>query len=75
MTTIFELNANELNGTLIRSIKTIFKNQRIRLTIDTELDETEYLNKSEANRIALEKSIKQLKNGELITLSLEELQK
>jgi hypothetical protein len=75
MTTTIELNANELNGSLLKSLKAMFKGKKIRLTIDAELDETEYLNKSEANRIALEKSIAQLKEGKLITLSLDELQK
>ncbi|MDZ7897429.1 MAG: hypothetical protein U5N85_05295 [Arcicella sp.] len=51
----------------------MFQGQRIRLTVDVEMDETDYLNKSEANRLALEKSIAQLKSGRLKSVSMEEL--
>lgn len=73
MTTIIELNANELNINLLEALKSMFQGQRIRLTVDVEIDETDYLNKSEANRLALEKSIAQLRSGRLKTVSMEEL--
>jgi hypothetical protein len=73
MTTTIELNANELNINLLEALKSMFQGQRIRLTVDVEMDETDYLNKSEANRLALEKSIVQLRSGKLKTVSMEEL--
>ena len=54
MTTTIELNANELNINLLEALKSMFQGQRIKLTVDVEMDETDYLNKSEANRLALE---------------------
>ena len=74
MTTTIELNANELNINLLEALKSMFQGQRIKLTVDVEMDETDYLNKSEANRLALEKSIAQLRSGRLKTVSIEELQ-
>ena len=76
MTTTIELNANELNINLLEALKSMFQGQRIKLTVDVEMemDETDYLNKSEANRLALEKSIAQLRSGRLKTVSMEELQ-
>ncbi len=73
MTTTIELNANELNINLLKSLKTMFKDRVITLTIDSKMDETDYLNKSEANRLVLEKSIAQLRNGRIKTVSIEDL--
>ncbi len=73
MTTTIELNANELNVNLLKSLKTMFKDRVITLTIDSKMDETDYLNKSEANRLVLEKSIAQLRNGRIKTVSIEDL--
>ena len=73
MTTTIELNANELNINLLKSLKAMFKDREITLTINSNIDETDYLNKSEANRLALEKSIAQLRNGRLKTVSIENL--
>jgi biopolymer transport protein ExbD len=73
MTTTIKLNANELNINLLKSLKTMFKDREITLTVDVKDDETDYLNRSEANRLALEKSISQLRNGRLKTVSIEDL--
>ena len=75
MTTTIELNATELDYQLFRSLKAMYKNRKIRLTIDNALDETEYLLSSEANREALEESIAELKRGEKIIVTLDELSK
>jgi biopolymer transport protein ExbD len=73
MTTTISLNANELNINLLKSLKTMFKDREITLTVDVKDDETDYLNRSEANRLALEKSIAQLRNGRLKTVTIEDL--
>ena len=49
MNTIYQINANDLNDALIESIKTLFKDKEIEITV-TERDETEYLLRSPANR-------------------------
>ena len=73
MTTTIELNANELNINLLKSLKVMFKDREITLTVNSKTDETDYLNKSEANRLALEKSISQLRNGRLKIVSIDDL--
>ena len=73
MTTTIELNANELNINLLKSLKAMFKDREITLTVNSKTDETDYLNKSEANRLALEKSISQLRNGRLKIVSIDDL--
>ena len=75
MTTTIELNESELDYQLFRSLKAMYKNRRIRLIIDNALDETEYLLSSEANKEVLDESIAQLKRGEKILVTLDELRK
>lgn len=75
MTTTIELNEAELDYQLFRSLKAMYKNRRIRLTIDNAMDETEYLLSSEANKEVLDESIAQLKRGEKIIVTLDELRK
>jgi hypothetical protein len=56
-----------------KALKTIF--DAFSIKYEEELDETEYLMSSEANRKALDESIKQLEEGKGIKVSLEDLWK
>jgi hypothetical protein len=74
MYTTFHLDTtSELNTDFLKAIKTLFKNQRISVTVEAEMDETEYLMSSEANRLFLEKSMNQIKNGEIVKVKFEDL--
>jgi len=42
---------------------------------EKEMDETEYLMSSKANEASLDKSIKQVENGEVVKISLDDLWK
>ena len=74
MKTLFRLNEKELTDDIINIIRTAFKNKEIEITVSDFLDETEYLLSSEANKKHLQKSIADIKNGEGITFTLNELQ-
>ncbi len=56
-----------------KALKTIF--DAFNIKYEKELDETEYLMASEANRKALDESIQQLEAGKGIKVSLEDLWK
>lgn len=56
-----------------KALKTIF--EAFDIKYEKELDETEYLMLSKANKEALDKSIQQLEAGEGIKVSLEDLWK
>ena len=56
-----------------RALKTIF--EAFDVKYEKELDETEYLMASKANEIALDKSIKQAENGDVVKVSLDDLWK
>lgn len=74
MITTYKLNANQLSEEIIKSIKEAFGNKDIEITVSDEMDATEYLLSSEANKKHLYKSIEQFKNGEVISMTVAELQ-
>ncbi len=63
MQTIYQINANELDETLLQSIKVMFKNKEIEITV-SERDETDYLMRSPANRDYLLRVIKDVENNQ-----------
>ena len=74
MVSTYRLNANELTLDLLNAIRLVFKDKEIEINISEAMDETEYLLSSPANKAHLLESIKQLENGEGITMSMEEFQ-
>jgi hypothetical protein len=74
METTYRLNAKELTIDLIKSIQEAFKDKDIEITVTDQLDETEYLLSTEANRSHLYKSMEELKEGKGIPFTLAELQ-
>ena len=76
MDTLVRIKADELNTTFLDFIKQSFKGKRIAVHVyeDDEMDETEYLLSTEANKKHLEKSIADIADGKVITFTLEELQ-
>ena len=75
MTTTYRLSANELSTDILAALKKLYKGKTISITVEEEIDETDYLMKSEANRQMLLESIKQAKNGELITVNFNKSRK
>jgi ethanolamine ammonia-lyase small subunit len=72
-TTFHYDTASELNTDFLKAIKTLFKNQKIIVTVESEMDTTEYLLRNDTNRKFLEKSIKQVAKGEVVKIKLEDL--
>ena len=71
MYTSFHIKANELDEKFLKVLKTIFKSKRISIIVEEEQDETEYLLSSPANRRMLEKSLKNIKAGNLTEVSID----
>jgi hypothetical protein len=59
MEAIYRLNANEINPTLMETIKKLFTGKEITITITSEPDETAYLTMNQANEKHLLESIAQ----------------
>lgn len=60
------IDADNLSPDFLEYIKSTFKGKRIRLTVEEEPDETEYLMSSPANHKRLLKSIKNVEKGEML---------
>lgn len=75
METVFKLKATELDKSFIDSVKNLFKDSEIEISIRLALDETEYLMSSSENKKYLLKAIKDLKtNKNLVRFSGDEFE-
>ena len=62
MQSTYRLNANELDRKFLEAIKLLFGDKAVEITI-TELDETSYLMRSEANYKRLREAIADVNSG------------
>jgi antitoxin YefM len=74
MTTTYKLNSKELSNDIIKSIKEAFGDKDIEITVTDDVDETEYLLSTDANKKHLYKSMEDLEKGKGVTMTLAELQ-
>lgn len=66
METIFRLKVSEINADFLKTIRSLFKDEKeLEIVIHPagESDETSYLIGTEANRKSLEKSIEEARSG------------
>lgn len=63
METVFKLKAKDLDGSFIDSVKNLFKDREIEISIKPTQDETEYLFNSPANKKKLLEAIKEVKQN------------
>ena len=76
MVTSFHLNTAELNNDFIEKLKKLFGDKKnIMITVEEDEDATWSLLSSISNREKFKESISQLKEGNLIPVSLEDLKK
>lgn len=74
MQTIYQVNADDIDQSLLESIKALFKNKDIEIVV-SERDETEYLLRSPANRERLLRAVKEVEeNRNIIVPSQEQFQ-
>ena len=66
METTYRFNTRELKNSFIDTIRATYPDQDIEILV-RERDETEYLFRSPANREYLEKSIKNVEQGKIIS--------
>ena len=74
MQTVYQIKSEELNINLINSIKELFGDKELRITVNDSFDETEYLLSSGNNQKRLMESINNLDNKDkCIELTFEQL--
>lgn len=76
MNTIFQINSDDLDNRFIESIKTLFKNKKLIISVTEEIDETTYLLQAENNAKRVFEALEDLKsNKNLLTInSIEDLE-
>jgi antitoxin YefM len=73
MQTTYRLNVNELDENFLEGLKATFKDKEIEIIV-SEVDETEYLLKSPANKKRLLQAIENVNNNtNLVEVELENL--
>lgn len=65
MYTTYHLKEEELNEEFLESVKKLFKNKRLTISVSEEIDEISYLLNSSANLKRLEESVDQVKSGQV----------
>ena len=74
MQTIYRLKASELDNDFLEGLKATFKDKEIEIIV-YEVDETDYLLKSDANKVRLLKAIENVNNKtNLVEVSLESIE-
>lgn len=62
--TFDSVSLDELDGSFTKALKTLFLGHRLRITVEPEMTETEYLNSSATNKEILEERIKAIEANE-----------
>jgi len=71
----FKLRLSDLDIDFVEKLKSLFsKNNIIEINIGDEVDETDYLLSTPANRESLFRSLEQLKNRQLISKQINHLE-
>lgn len=63
MVTVYRLHVNELNDKFIESVRAFYKDTEVEITV-TEVDETAYLLRTEANRARLVEAVRNIESGQ-----------
>ncbi len=75
MTTTYHISTEELNDEFLQKLKNTFGKKQLLITIEENDDDTFYLLSSKENRDKFKQSIKELENGNIVAVSLEDLRK
>ena len=74
MVTVYRLHVNELNDKFIEAVQAFYKDTEVEITV-TEVDETGYLLRSEANRARLMQAVRNIEDGQnLVEIPVDMLQ-
>ena len=75
MISTYHINEKELTAEFLKNIKSLFKNKALTVTIAEEIDTTDYLLASRANKKHLQKASSDLQKGKGKELTVSQLKK
>jgi hypothetical protein len=75
MTATYHISPDELNEDFLQKLKQTFGEKKLLITIEEDDDDTFFLLCSQQNRNKFKQSLKELNEGDLVTVSIEDLRK
>ncbi len=71
----FKLRMEDLDNELIDKLKDVLKKKNvIEINVSDEITETDFLLSTPANRESLYRSLKQLKEGDIVSISIKDIE-
>ncbi len=75
MTTTYHISTDELNDEFFQRPKNTFGKKQLLITVEEDEDDSFYLLSTKQNRDKFKQSLKELNSGEVISVSIEDLQR
>lgn len=75
MTTTYRISPDELNDDFLQKLKNTFGRKQLLITVEEDEDETFFLLSTKENRDKFKQSLKELKEGDLVSVTFDELRK
>ena len=75
MTTTYHMSTEELNEEFLQNLKNTFGKKKLLITVEEDEDDTFFLLSSTDNRNKFKQSLKELKGGDLVSVTVDELRK
>ena len=75
MTTTYHISTDELNDEFLQKLKDTFGKTQSLITVEEDEDDTFFLLSSKENPDKFKQSLKELKGGDLVSVTLDELRK
>lgn len=75
MISTYHITEEELTADFLKNIKSLFKNKRLTVTISEEIDTTEYLLASDANKKHIQKASSDLQKGKGKKFTVDQLKR
>ena len=75
MTTTYHISTDELNDDFLQKLKHTFGNKQLLITIEEDEEDTFFLLSTKVNRDKFKQSLKELRNGDVVAVSREDLRK
>ena len=73
MTTVFQMNAAEMDISFVEAVKSLFKDRTITISIAADDDLTDTLNRHTPTQQQLTKAMNASRNGDVIEVDLDDL--
>ena len=75
MTTTYHISADELNDEFLQKLKHSFGKKQLLITVEEDDDDTFFLLSTKENKDKFKQSLKELKEGNIVSVTVDQLRK